>query len=63
MNNQEELRKQCKFLKWNKGIKYSDIAKEIGMSTNSFYNFISGRKVRISYKIQQRLINLIKEKI
>lgn len=61
--NQAELREKCKFLKWNKGIRFCEIAEAIGMNRNSFYNFVSGRQVKLSYKLQQRLDNYIKEKI
>ena len=63
MPNQEELRQQCKFLKWSKGINYYEIAKAIGMKTYSFYNFISGKKVKISHQLEWRLRNYLKEKI
>jgi len=63
MLNQEELRKKCKFLKWNKGINYYEIAKAIGMKTYSFYNFISGKKVDLGYQREWELNNYLKERI
>ena len=61
MINQEELRERCKFLKYERNINYKDIAKAIGMSENSFYNFISGRKVNIGYRHKWLLENYLKE--
>lgn len=61
--NQEELREKCRFLKWNKGIQYSEIAEAIDMNKNSFYNFISGRQAKLGYKHYQLLINYVKEKM
>lgn len=55
-NKQEELRKRCKFLKWEEGVSYSEMAEAIGMKKTSFYNFINGNKARLS---RQKVINLI----
>ena len=61
MHNQDELRKMCKILKWDKGINYYEIANAISMNKQSFYNFISGRRVKISHQMQWRLENYLKE--
>lgn len=61
MNKQDELRKRCKFLKWEKGINYTEIAEAIGMNKNSFYNFISGRRVLLGYRRQWLLDKYLKE--
>lgn len=59
---QEELRKRCRFLKWEKGIDYQEIAKAIGMNKFSFYNFISGRRAKLGYRREWLLENYLKEK-
>lgn len=59
--NQEELRKECRFLKWDKGISFKEMAKATNMSEYSFYNFISGRKANLSHKAIYKLTNFIKE--
>lgn len=58
----EELRKRCKYLKWEKDISYWEMAKAIEMDKNSFYNFISGSKVRISSNKQIKLKEFLDSK-
>lgn len=58
---QEQLREQCKYLKWCKGIPFYQIANSIGMDKYSFYNFISGRKAKLGYKKEWLLKEYIKE--
>lgn len=58
---QDELREKVRFLKWHEGIDYKDIASFIGLDMNSFYNFISGKKVDLGYKAKWRLETFIKE--
>ena len=61
-DKKEKLRKRCKFLKWNNGISYSEMAEAIGMKKRSFYNFVSGSKIRISRQKEIKLIEFIKAK-
>ena len=61
-DKQEQLRKRCKFLKWNKDVNYSEMAEAIGMKKRSFYNFVSGNKARISRQKEIKLIEFIKLK-
>lgn len=61
-DKQEQLRKRCKFLKWNKEVNYSEMAEAIGMKKRSFYNFISGSKTRISRQKEIKLNEFIKAK-
>ena len=61
-DKQEQLRKRCKFLKWNNGISFSEMAEAIGMKKRSFYNFVSGSKARISRQKEIKLIEFIKAK-
>mgnify|MGYP003337183898 CR=1 FL=1 len=61
-DKQEQLRKRCKFLKWNKEVNYSEMAEAIGMKKRSFYNFISGSKTRISRQKEIKLIEFIRLK-
>ena len=63
MNRQERARANCKFLKWSKEIDYKEMAKAIGMSENSFYNFISGRKANLGYSRIVKLEKYIKENL
>ena len=58
-DKQELLRKRCKFLKWAKDISYGEMAQAIGMEKNSFYNFVSGRKCKISRQKQVNLANYL----
>lgn len=60
---QEQLRKYCKWLKWNKGIHFYQIAKKIGMEKHSFYNFLSGKKVSLGYGTEWLLKEYIKEEL
>ena len=61
-DKQELLRKRCKFLKWEKDVNYSEMAEAIGMNKRSFYNFVSGRKCKISRQKQINLINYLQLK-
>ena len=58
-DKQEQLRKRCKFLKWAKDVNYSEMAKAIGMNKRSFYNFVSGSKLKISRQKQINLANYL----
>ena len=61
-DKQEQLRKRCKFLKWNNGISFSEMAEAIGMKKRSFYNFVSGSKLKISRQKEIKLIEFIRLK-
>lgn len=61
--NQEILRKQCKYLKWNMGIPFCQIAENIGMNRYSFYNFLSGSKASLGYRKEWLLKEYIKEEL
>lgn len=56
MNNQDLIRKKCRFLKWNKNISYNHISNFLDMNVNSFYNFMSGNA-----NLSHRKILLINE--
>jgi len=62
MNEQDELRQKCKFLKWAKGIKYYLIAQAIGMTEHAFYNFISNKE-DLGYSTRKKLESFIKENV
>lgn len=59
MKEQDELRKRCRFLKWEKGIDYQEIADAIGMNKFSFYNFMAGRRAAIGYRREWLLNNYL----
>lgn len=57
---QERLRKECRFLKWGSDVKYKDIASAIGIKDTTFYNWLSGA-TKLGYESQYRLDRYIKE--
>ena len=60
-SNIDDLRQKCKYLKWNKDIKYYEMAKSIGITEHAFYNFINNKKINLGYTTLKRLENYLEE--
>ena len=54
----EDLRKKCKELKVSQDVPYKDIATQLGLKKNSFYNWLRGY-YNLSIEKQQELQNIL----
>lgn len=54
----EDLRKKCKELKVFQDVPYKDIATQLGLKKNSFYNWLRGY-YNLSIEKQQELQNIL----
>lgn len=55
---QDNLRKEVKMLKALQGVSYTDIACDLEIHRNSFYNWLKGH-YELSYDKEKRLIEII----